>query len=170
MKSSIITKQFQRQTNILRSKSREFKRLTAKSSVYDGEYDKEFYMNIFKTELNQVFQERIIKPKTFKIPIKKNWKNACDVCLSLGLQDNQYYLDINMREDVETEMKDTIYNETVFNDSIDEVLLQLNKWQVGQYTINVIDAYATLMEFDKNKSVSIPLSIYGSRLEEFDLD
>jgi hypothetical protein len=167
MQSSIIAKQFHRQTNVIRNKS---KRLIMRNSLYDGEYDKELYMNEYKLELNKVFQERIIKPKVFKIPIKKNWSNACDVCLSLGLKDNQYYLDVNMREDIEKEVRDKTYNKTTFNDSIDEVLLQLNKWQVGQYTINVIDAYATLMEFDKNKSVSIPLSIYTTRLEEFDLE
>lgn len=140
-----------------------------KSSLYDGEYDRELHMNEYKLQLNNVFQERIIKPKTLKTPIKKHWANACDVCLSLSLIDSQYYLDINTREDIDKRMKDKIYNEKTFNDSIDDVLLQLNKWQVGQYTINVIDRYASLMELDKNKSVSIPLSIYISRLEEFEL-
>lgn len=163
MKSFIIAKQFYCQTIFLKKKS---KKLVMRSSLHDN---KEVYMNSFKVELDEVFQDRIIKSKIFKIPIKKNWSNVCDVCLSLGLKDNQYYLDINMREDVDKDMKDKIYNETTFNDSIDEVLFQLNKWHIGQYTMNVIDGYATLMEFDKNKSVSIPLCIYASRLEKFDL-
>ena len=166
MNSSLITKQFRRQVNINRNKS---KSLIMKSSLYDGEHDRDLYINAFKLGLNELFQERIIKPKTLKKPIMKNWTNACDVSLSLSLIDSQYYLDINTREDIEKRMKDKIYNETTLNDSIDEVLFQLNKWQVGQYTINVINAYISLMEFDKNKSVSIPLSIYMSRIEEFDL-
>lgn len=152
---SLITKQFHRQTNVLRNKSQ---RLIMKNSLYDDEYDRELHKNEYKLEC-------IIKPNTLKVPIKKHWSNVCDVCLSLGLKDNQYYLDINMREDVNKEMKETIYNERTFNDSIDEVLLQLNKWNIGQYTINIIDEYVALMDFDKNKSVSIPLSICGLILD-----
>lgn len=154
MHSSIITKQFHHQINIFRNKSKKF---IMKNSLYDGEY-RELHMNEYKLE-------HIIEPNTLKVPIKKHWSNACDVCLSLGLKDNQYYLDINMREDVNKEMKETIYNERTFNDSIDEVLLQLNKWNIGQYTINIIDEYVALMDFDKNKSVSIPLSICGLILD-----
>jgi hypothetical protein len=109
--------------------------------------------------VKQVYQEPNVNAELLEITIKKNWPNVCDLCLSLALKDNQLYIDINMREDVEKKMKDEIYNETTFNDSIEDVLFQLNTWQVAQYTINVIDTYAALMKLDKDKSVSIPLSI-----------
>ena len=109
--------------------------------------------------VKRVYQEPNVNAELLEITIKKNWPNVCDLCLSLALKDNQLYIDINMREDVEKKMKDEIYNETTFNDSIEDVLFQLNTWQVAQYTINVIDTYAALMKLDKDKSVSIPLSI-----------
>lgn len=167
MKSLIVSKQFYFQTRVVKNK---YKRLTIKNALNEGgEYNRELYIKAYKTHLNNTFQEHIIKPIMFEIQIKENWCNVCDVSLSLGLKDNQYYLDINLREDIAKEKKNEIYDETTLNESIAEVLFQLNKWRVGQYTINVISEYTTLMEFDKNKSVSIPLSIYASRLEEFDL-
>jgi hypothetical protein len=95
------------------------------------------------------------------IPIKQHWPNVCKVSLSVNATDNQYCLDIITKED-------RLCEDVELDDSIDEVLIQLNKWQVGQYIINIIDMYINLMEFDKNRSVSIPLSIHTTRMIEFD--
>lgn len=138
------------------------KQLIVKSSMFEGEYNRETYMKRYRTNLNKSFQECIVTPKTFGVMIKKHWSNVGDVSLTVFLKDTQYHLDINM--------KDETYTEDTFNESIDEVLFQLNKWQIGQYTINVIDAYGRLMDTDKTKNVSIPLSVYISRIEEFDFD
>lgn len=136
--------------------------LVVRSSMFEGEYNRETYMKKYRSNLNKSFQECIITPKTFGVIIKKHWSNVGDVSLSVFLKDTQYHLDINM--------KDETYTEDTFNESIDEVLFQLNKWQIGQYTINVIDAYGALMAVDKNKNVSIPLSVYVSRIDEFDFE
>jgi hypothetical protein len=138
------------------------KQLIVKSSMFEGEYNRETYMKRYRSNLNKSFEECIITPKTFGLMIKKHWSNVGDVSLSVFLKDTQYHLDINMRDET--------YTEETFNDSIDEVLFQLNKWQIGQYTVNVIDAYGTLIALDKNKNASIPLSVYVSRIDEFDFD
>lgn len=138
------------------------KQLIVKCSMFEGEYSRETYMKKYRSKLNKSFEECIITPKIFGVMIKKHWANVGDVSLSVFLKDTQYHLDINM--------KDETYTEDTYNESIDEVLFQLNKWQIGQYTINVIDAYGTLMAVDKNKSVSIPLSVYVSRIDEFEFE
>lgn len=144
-------------------------RLPIRSSLFEGEFNQEAFLNKYKSNLSRSLQECIITPKVFKKTMNKYWINISDVSLSVFLKDNQYYLDINMREDVDEEMKDEIYHKETFDNSIDEVLFQLNKWQIGQYAINAIDTFGLLMDVDKTKTVSIPLSIYVSRLEEFDL-
>lgn len=138
------------------------------SSMHDNEYNKEAFMSKYKSNLKKSLQEKIITPKMLKKTINTYWINVSDVSLSVFLKDNQYHLDINMREDVDDEMKNKVYNTDTFDESIDEVLFQLNKWQIGQFTINTIDTYGLLMDVDKSKTVSIPLSVYITRLEEFE--
>ncbi len=150
-----------------RYRSRSLKTVV-KSSMHNNEYDKEAFMSKYKSNLKKSLQENIITPKMLKKTINRYWINVSDVSLSVFLKDNQYHLDINMREDVDDEMKNKVYNADTFDDSIDEVLFQLNKWQIGQFTINTIDTYGLLMDVDKSKTVSIPLSVYITRLEEFE--
>lgn len=136
-------------------------RVIVRSSMFEGDYNRDSFIKKYKYNLNMSFQERIITPKTFTTLINKYWTNVGDVSLTVFLKDTQYHLDINM--------KDKTYTDDALNESIDEVLFQLNKWQIGQYTINVIDAYGSLMDVDNTKCVSIPLSVYVSRIDEFDM-
>ena len=135
-------------------------RLIVKSSMYEGEENREKLMHDFKLNLSKSFQECIITPKTFTQIVQKHWTNVGDVSLTVFLKDTQYHLDINIKDDT--------HNDDTLRESIDEVLYQLNAWQIGQYAINLIDAYGTLMDVDENKSVSIPLSVYVSRMDEFE--
>lgn len=140
------------------------KQVFIKASSFGNEYQDYYhdrYTNEFKLNLDNLFNSRKIKPRVLMIPIKQHWPNVCKVSLSVNATDNQYCLDIITKED-------RLCEDVVLDDSIDEVLIQLNKWQVGQYIINIIDMYINLMEFDKNRSVSIPLSIHTTRMIEFD--
>ena len=137
--------------------------------MYDNEYNQEELMRKYKSNLKKSMEESIITPKVLKKTINKYWIDVSDLSLSVFLKDNQYYLDINMRYDVDKDLKNEIYNEDTYNKSINEVLFQLNEWQIGQFTINAIDTFGLLMDVDKTKTVSIPLSVYVSRIEEFNL-